>query len=118
MSRAMATRRRGLRAQTWVEESSSVESIVDEAEQRAERLDAENARLRDELAEAEGWYRLLQADHASLQHRHEQVGRKVGQLQSELDRLESRNQGLEAADDRPVDGPGRAANSIRRTKRP
>jgi hypothetical protein len=103
MSRGMATRRRGLRAQTWVEESSSVESIVDEAEQRAERLDAENARLRDELAEAEGWYRLLQADHASLQHKHEQVGCKVGKLQSELDRLESRNQELEAVIDRPVE---------------
>jgi hypothetical protein len=109
----MATRRRGLRAQTWDDESPSGESIVDEAEQRADRLDADNARLRDELAEAEAWYRLLQADHASLQHKHEQVGRKVGQLQSELDRLESRNRELEAADDRPV-GPGRAAGRIRK----
>jgi hypothetical protein len=109
----MATRRRGLRAQTWDDESSSSESVVDETEQRADRLDSENARLRDELAEAEGWYRLLQADHASLQQKHEQVGRKVGTLQSELDRLESRNQGLEAEVDRPI-GSRRPAGSTQK----
>ena len=96
MSRAMATRRRGLRTHSLDDESSMGESIVDESEQRAERLDADNARLRDELTEAEGWYRLLQADHGSLQARHGQVGRKAGELQAKVDRLVLKNQELEA----------------------
>jgi hypothetical protein len=112
MSRSMATRRRGLRAQVVDDASLAADSLVDESEQRAERLDADNARLRAELAEVEGWYGLLRADHASLRARHEQVGRKAGELHAELDRLGSRNRELEALVDRPA-GPGRAAGSVK-----
>jgi hypothetical protein len=108
MSRGITTRRRGLRAQAWEEEASSDLSIVDESDRRADRLDAENVRLRDALIETEGWYRLLQADHASLQARHGQVGRKSVELQAAIGRLESRNRELEVLEDRPA-GSARAA---------
>ena len=113
MSRGEAGRRRGTRELTWDEESPGVAVLVEDTERRADRLDAENTRLRDALAEVEAWYRLLQADHASLQARHGQVGRKVGQLQSEVDRLESENQGFEALAGRPV-LPERAAGLSRK----
>ena len=110
MSRGEASRRRGLRATTWDEESPGVAVLVEDADRRAGRLDVENARLQDALTEVEGWYRLLQADHASLQARHDQVGRKAAQLQLEADRLESENRGLEALLDRPA-GPVRGAGT-------
>jgi hypothetical protein len=106
MSRGIMTRRRELRAFADEPEDSSSPSIADEFERQADRLDAENVRLRDALIETEGWYRLLQADHASLQARHGQVGRKLVELQDAMGRLESRNQELEVLVDRPV-GPGR-----------
>ena len=112
MSRGTAAHRRGLRVQTRDETSRDGESLVDEAERRAERLDADNARLRDMLTEAEAWYRLLQADHATLQARHGQVGRKADMLQAEVDRLESNNRELQALVDRPV-GSGRAAGLVK-----
>ena len=113
MSRGTSSRRRGPRAQTWDEEGPGNEGLIEESERRAGRLDADNARLRDALAEAEGWYRLLQADHATLQARHGQVGRKAAQLQAETARLESKNRELEALVDRPV-GPGRAAGFVKK----
>lgn len=112
MSRGMATRRRGLRAQTWDEGPSEVVCFQGDSEQRADRLDAENSRLKEALIEVEGWYRLLQADHASLQVRHGQVGRKAGELLAEVDRLESKNRELEMLVDRPA-GPGRATESVK-----
>ncbi len=110
MSRGEASRRRGLRATTWDDESPGAAVLVEDADRRAGRLDAENERLRDDLTEVEGWYRLLQADHASLQARHDQVGRKAAQLQLEADRLESKNRGLEALFNRPA-GPDRRAGT-------
>ena len=113
MSRGTATRRRGLRAQTWDEMVPPLcDGLADEIEDRADRLAVENARLRDDLAEVEGWYRLLQADHASLQARHDQVGRKAAATQAEVDRLGSRNRQLEAIVDRPA-GSGQIADSGR-----
>jgi len=110
----MATRRRELRAQTWDNEPSGAGSLslVNDSEARADRLDAENARLKEALAETEGWYRLLQADHASLQVRHGQVGRKAGELRDEVDRLELKNRELEHLVDRAV-GSGRASESLK-----
>jgi hypothetical protein len=103
------SRRRGERAlDRQAEESPLTLQLIDESDRRAERVDAENARLRDRIAEVEAWYQLLQADHATLQHRHEQVGRKAAEVQAECDRLISRNRQLEALADRPA-GPGRSA---------
>ena len=65
-------------------------------EARCERLDGENARLREQIEEVQGWYRLLQADHAALQNRHRQVGRKTTEIQAERDRLEGENRELQA----------------------
>jgi hypothetical protein len=108
MSRGAASRRRGPREPTWDEECPGVAVLVEDSERRAERLEAENTRLQDALAEAEAWYRLLQADHASLEARHAQVGRKAAQLQAEADRLGSENRELEALLDRPL-GPVQTA---------
>ena len=112
MSRGAASGRRGLRTPSWDEESPGVAVLVGDIERRAERLDAENTRLRDALAEVEGWYRLLQADHSTLLSRHDQIGRKAGQLQLEADRLESENRGLEALADRAI-GPGGGAGHLK-----
>jgi hypothetical protein len=101
MSRVAPSRGRGPREPTRDEESACYTALVEDAERRAERLDAENTRLRDALAEVEGWYRLLQADHASLQARHGQVGRKAAQLRAEADRLGSENREIEALLHRP-----------------
>src|SRR5438445_8597988 len=109
MSRGTMSRRRGGRAlDPQVEESPTTLQLIDESDRRADRVDSENAQLRDRNAEVEAWYRLLQADHATLQKRHEQVARKALEVQSECDRLITRNRQLEALADRP-DGPGRTA---------
>jgi len=64
----------------------------------------DGVRLEDELSEVEGWYRLLQADHATLQERLSQSGRRVTELQAELNRLAVENQELHALVDRMAPG--------------
>jgi hypothetical protein len=59
-----------------------------EFEEQIEALRAENDGLREQVAEVEGWYRLLQADHAALQARHGRCGREAVALRGELNRLE------------------------------
>jgi hypothetical protein len=100
------SRRRGGRApDPQAEECPLSLQLIDESDRRAERIDSENARLRDRNAEVEAWYRLLQTEHATLQKRHEQAARKAADVQAEFDRLVSRNRELEAFADRPA-GPG------------
>ena len=67
-----------------------------DGEARCERLEGENARLREEIAEVQGWYQLLKVDHAALQSRHRQVGRKTAEVQAERDRLDGENRELQA----------------------
>jgi len=111
------SRRRGERApDRQAEECPLTLQLIDESDRRAERVDSENARLRDRNAEVEAWYRLLQADHANLQKRHEQVARKAAEVQADCDRLISRNRQLEAFADLP-DGPGRPASRGRNAPR-
>jgi hypothetical protein len=97
MSRSTAARRRrddgdAWRAAPW---SVAVASELEDWQERGERLGAENARLKDELSEVEGWYRLLQADHATLQARMSQSSRRITELQAEANRLATENQGLQ-----------------------
>ena len=65
-------------------------------EARCERLEGENARLSEEIAEVQGWYGLLKADHAALQNRHRQVGSETAEVQAERDRLAGENRELQA----------------------
>jgi hypothetical protein len=66
----------------------------------------DGARLEDELNEVEGWYRLLQADHETLQGRLSRSGRRVTELQAEANRLAVENRELRALVDRMAsDGP-------------
>jgi hypothetical protein len=97
MSRGTAARRKR-DGHAWHAESCSVAvaSERDDWEGLGERLGAENARLKDELSEAEGWYRLLQVDHATLQARMSQSSRRITELQAEANRLATENQGLQA----------------------
>ncbi len=67
-----------------------------DAEARCERLEGENARLREEIQEVQGWYGLLKVDHAALQNRHRQVGSKTAEVQAERDRLDGENRELQA----------------------
>jgi len=67
-----------------------------DCEARCERLEGENARLREEIAEVQGWYVLLKVDHAALEKRHRQVGCKTAELQAEKDRLDVENRELRA----------------------
>jgi DNA repair exonuclease SbcCD ATPase subunit len=72
-----------------------VASELDELQGQADRLDTENTRLRDQVAELEGWYRLLQADHTVLQTKAARSSRRVTELQAESNRLASDNQDLQ-----------------------
>jgi hypothetical protein len=71
-------------------------SELDELQGQADRLGTENNRLRDQVAEVEGWYRLLQADHAVLQTKAARSSRRVTELQAESNRLASDNQDLQS----------------------
>jgi hypothetical protein len=73
-----------------------VGSELDELQEQADRLGIENNRLRDQVAEIEGWYRLLQADHTGLQTRATRSSRRVTELQVESNRLRSENQDLQS----------------------
>ena len=54
----------------------------------------ETLALRGQLAEVEGWYRLLQSDHAALQSRLAGTNLRTTALQVAANRLEAENQGL------------------------
>jgi hypothetical protein len=97
MSRSTAARRRRDDGDAWRAESCrvAVASERDDWQEQGERLGAENARLKDELSEVEGWYRLLQADHATLQARMSQSSGRITELQAEANRLATENQGLQ-----------------------
>jgi hypothetical protein len=102
MSRSMAARRRRDDGDLWGAESVGLASERDDLEEQGERLGAENARLKEEMREVEGWYRLLQVDHAALQARMAQSGRRMTELQAEANRLAAENQELQALVSRPV----------------
>ncbi len=97
MSRATAIRRRRREDEAWL---SVCRRAEDDAEGRcatsasgsARRL----ARVRDELAEVEGWYRLLQENHATLQDSERRASRRTTELQAEANRLEAENHELRA----------------------
>jgi len=95
MGRGMAARRRRDDTAAWDAETFVVACALEQEEQGG-RLDAENARLREDLREVEGWYRLLQADHATLQGRMAESGRRMTALQAESNRLAAENQDLHA----------------------
>jgi len=102
MSRSTAARRRRDDVDVWG--AIAVASQEGDLLEQNDRLGAENARLKEELGEVEGWYRLLQADHAALQAKMAQSGRRVTQLQAEANRLADENQELRALVARPLVG--------------
>jgi hypothetical protein len=67
----------------------------DDWDDQDEGRDDENARLRDELSEMEGWYRLLQAEHATVEGRLGQSARRLTELQAEANRLALENHELQ-----------------------
>jgi hypothetical protein len=107
MSRGTKSRRPEARAPVPAEESPPDLRLVEQADRRAERVDAENLKLAEQLREAEAWYHLLQVDHAALGRKHERIGRKAAELQAELDRLGSMDRDQKAAG--PPEGSGRLA---------
>jgi hypothetical protein len=112
MGRAAAARRR------WNDRDAVLDSFDlkierDDLWERGENLVAENAQLRQQLEEVEGWYRLLQANHAALEADAAQAGRRVTELQTEANRLAAENRELRALDGREVEQGTR--NDSRRT---
>jgi hypothetical protein len=97
MSRGAAARRRRQDRETWLAVCDGVEDDGEEPRAECERLRGEVARLRDQLADVEGWYRLLQADHATLQANERRTSQRTTELQAESNRLEIENQELHAA---------------------
>jgi hypothetical protein len=96
MSRGAVARQRQSDSEAWRAESFRVTCERDELRERGEHLDTENARLCEQLDEVEGWYRLLQKDHAALQDEATRAGKRVTELQSETNRLAAENQALQA----------------------
>jgi hypothetical protein len=94
MSRGTAARRRRDDGEAWRAESFRVTSELDELRERGEEFEDENAQLKERVAELEGWYRLLQAEHVTLQADAARAGRRVTELQTEANRLAAENQGL------------------------
>ncbi len=84
--------------------SLAVASAGDDRNEQGERMSAENARIRDELSEVEGWYRLLQAEHSTLQGRLTHSGRRMTDLQADANRLAVENRELHALVSRSVPG--------------
>src|SRR3954468_14245588 len=101
MSRSMAARRRRDDDDVWGAESVGVACERDDLQEQGERLGAENARLKEEMGEGEGWYRLLQVEHAALQTRMAQSARRMTELRAEANRLAAENQELQALVCRP-----------------
>jgi hypothetical protein len=102
MSRGTAARRRRDDSEAWLVESFRVADERDELLERGEHLDEENARLKEQMAEVEGWYRLLRVDHSALQAKMTQSSRRLTELQTEANRLAAENQELQALVSRPV----------------
>ena len=96
MSRDTRARRRHDNGHVGHAEPYRVASELDELQEQNDRLGTENTRLRDQLAEVEGWYRLLQADHTVLQTKAARSSRRVSELQAESNRLASDNQDLQS----------------------
>ncbi len=96
MSRDTRARRRHDNGHVGHAELYRVASELDELQEQNDRLGTENTRLRDQVAEVEGWYRLLQADHTVLQTRAARSSRRVTELQVESNRLASDNQDLQS----------------------
>jgi hypothetical protein len=107
----MAARRRRDDGDVWAAGPVGVASELEELQEQGERLGAENARLKEEARELEGWYRLLQVEHGSLRSRLEQSGRRMTELQAEANRLSAENQELRALVSRAApDAAGPGAN--------
>jgi hypothetical protein len=68
---------------------------AEEREDSSTRLEAQNAILREQVAEVEGWYRLLQAEHTNLQTLHGRCGREAIGLRATVHRLEVENKELQ-----------------------
>lgn len=98
MSRSAAARRRRPEPEAYLGVCGRVESAEadEELREQVDRLRDENHSLRDRITEVEGWYRLLQADHSALQDNQYRTSRRTSELQAEVNRLESENQGLQA----------------------
>jgi hypothetical protein len=96
MSRDTRARRRHDNGHVEHAELYRVASELDELQEQNDRLGTENTRLRDQVAEVEGWYRLLQADHTVLQTKAARSSRRVTELQVESNRLASDNQDLQS----------------------
>src|SRR5947209_11802820 len=97
MSRRAPARRRA-DTEAWAAVCGRVEGEDgwDEGEGPIEQFCAENARLCERLTEVEGWYRLLQQDHASLQANDRRTSQRLTELQGEVNRLAVENQELNA----------------------
>src|SRR4051812_33410455 len=102
MSRSTAARRRRDDVDVWG--AIAVASEEGDLLEQNDRLGAENARLKEEFGEVEGWYRLLQADHSALQAKMAQSSRRMTQLQAEANRLAGENQELRALVAQPLVG--------------
>ena len=96
MSRDTRARRRHDSVHVGLTELHRDGSELDEVQEQADRLGTENDRLREQVAEVEGWYRLLQADHTALQTKAARSSRRVTELQAESNRLASENQDLQS----------------------
>lgn len=109
MSRGATARGRRPNTEAWLtvrgEAPEGAEEVELEQKDGRERLRDENQALRAELAEIEGWYRLLQKAHDELQGNERRASQRSTELQLEVNRLGDENQGLRlllARLDRPV----------------
>jgi len=101
MCRGAAARRRRPDTEGTLAVCGRVEGEEERLSDQAERLRDENAGLRERVAEVEGWYRLLEADHAALKDNDRRNSRRTTELQAEVNRLDVENQELSALVSRP-----------------
>src|SRR4051812_10450004 len=112
MSRgSVARRRRCPEADPWLEERGEPQGQADERDQTIGRLTRENEELKSQVEEVEGWYLLLQADHAALQHREGRADLRATDLQAEVHRLSVENEELRALVARNEDAGPQAGRS-------
>lgn len=112
MGRGAAARRRDFTDRTAGFEFGLAATEAD-GEARCERLEGENARLREQIEEVQGWYHLLKVDHAALQDRHRQGGRETTEIQAERDRPDGEDGELQALAF-AREGPGRDTRGSRK----
>jgi hypothetical protein len=103
MSRNAAARGRRPNTEAWLAVCDRVERDEDPWQEPEEQLREENARLRDQVADVEGWYRLLQAEHFTLQDNDRRNSRRTTELQAEVNRLDGENHDLRGLVARLVD---------------